>query len=279
MLLAAQDPAASSTEWLREVTAELAAGGAAERALPAFVGAARRVGRRPLGPGAGVARAPDGDVSLEVFCADEAARAAVLLAVAVGSPVELAAVVDTAHREGDHREKAAVVRALALLPDAGRFVDLALDAGRTNDTDLFRALACDNPYPARFYPELEFNKLVMKAAFVGAPIDRIAGLDRRASRELARMGMEYIDEQESAQRRFPPEIWLAVAAVPPPGALGRMLGYLSHSTPEHRLGAARGLERAADPRARSFLAERLEVERDPAVRAAVTSALRSLEAA
>ena len=90
------------------------------------------------------------------------------------------------------------------------------------------------------------------------------------------MAMEHIDEQESAKRSFVPELWLAIAALPPPGAVGRMLGYLSHAVAEQRLGAARGLELAAQPRTRSFLSERIEVERDEAVRAVLLRALAAI---
>jgi hypothetical protein len=237
------------------------------RLAGAFAAAARRVGRAPLGDG--VMQGADDPVPLGPFTLDIAARAALLLA---STDPPLQALYDTA----DTREKIAIVRTLPLLPDGTRFVAISLDAGRTNDTELFRAVACDTPFPARHYPELEFNKLVMKSAFVGAPVDRILGLERRANAELTRMVMEYIDEQESARRRFPPEAWLAVARHPLPGCAGRMLGYLGHSSAQQRLGAARALAILKQPRTRSFLDERLEVERDEAVRAALREALEEM---
>jgi len=116
----------------------------------------------------------------------------------------------------------------------------------------------------------------MKSAFVGAPVDRILGLERRANAELTRMVMEYIDEQESARRRFPPEAWLAVAHHPLSGCAGRMLGYLGHSTAEQRRGAARALAILKQPRTCTFLEERLEVERDESVRAVLRQALEEM---
>jgi hypothetical protein len=216
-----------------------------------------------------VIHGPDDPVSLGPFTLDVAARAALLLAT-TEPPVP--SLYDTA----DTREKIAIIRALPLLPDGARLLTISLDAGRTNDTELFRAVACDTPFPARHYPELEFNKLVMKCAFVGAPVDRILGLGRRANAELSRMVMEYIDEQESARRRFPPEAWLAVAHHALPGCAGRLLGYLGHSSAEQRLGAARALAILKQPRTRTFLEERLEVERDEAVRAVLREALEEM---
>ena len=262
--------------WLEELVKKLRAAGASSSELPpAFSAAARRLGRDALGEGASIAAGAD-ELPLTSFTLDMAGRVALLAALSEGNPALFEPTLELVYRSGDTREKAAVVRTLSLLPEAERFVWIALDAGRTNDTDLFSALSVDNPFPARHYAELEFNKLVMKAAFVRAPVDRIIGLERRKNPELSRMAMEHIDEQESAKRSFVPELWLAIAALPPPGAVGRMLGYLSHAVAEQRLGAARGLELAAQPRTRSFLSERIEVERDEAVRAVLLRALAAI---
>lgn len=253
---------------------EAARGGDLREAMRAFVAAPRHVGRDPVAAlGGKRLRGPDDEIATEGWAADVAARVAVLCALAAGAPGELVDTVDSLFREGDNREKTAIVRALCLLRDGARFTDIAFEAGRTNDSNLFRALACDNPYPARHYPELEFNKLVMKAAFVGAPIDRILGVLDRANDELSRMAMEYIDEQQAATRRFPPQMFEAIGARPRPGAVARMAGYLNHSIAENRLWAARGLALTGDPRAAEFLRERLEIEADTAVRDAIAKAL------
>ena len=260
----------------RPAPAHLAAGDSS--ISTAFAQAARRLGREALRvePGETLA-GPLDPVPLAGFRADVAGRAALLLGLGEARPEALNDAVEGLYRDGDTSEKLAVVRALPLLPDQARWAWIALDAGRTNDTELFRGVACDNPFPARHYPELEFNKLVMKAAFVRAPVDRIVGLLRRANPELSRMAMEHIDEQESAGRGFVPELWPAIAAHPPPGAIGRMLGYASHSVSTQRLGAVLGLGVAAQPRTRSFLAERLELERDEAVREALLQAVRKID--
>jgi hypothetical protein len=263
---------------LREAVRSLQKGAAPTAVLAMFASMSRRVGRAPI-PTGPVLEGPEDLVSLEGWAADEVGRVALLLAVAAGSPPALPLVVESAFRDGDTREKTAIVRGLSLLPGAGRFLTLALDAGRTNETTLFRALACDNPFPARHYPDLELSKLVMKAVFLGsavAPLDRIIGLGRRATPELARMGLDYIAQQESAGRDFPPEIWLAIAPHPPPGAVGGMLGYLRHSVAAHRRGAALGLALAAQERTRSFLLERLAVETDGDVTAQLRRTLEAL---
>jgi HEAT repeat protein len=90
------------------------------------------------------------------------------------------------------------------------------------------------------------------------------------------MGMDYVAEQEAAVRPFPPDIWLLVAPHVTPAALARMIGYLNHSTAEMRRGAAVGLGRARQERARAFLVERAAIERDAAVRAAIARALEEI---
>jgi len=201
--IAASRPDPAGLEWLRGA-ADRIAGGDLEPAGPAFVSAGRHLGRAPLTAGEPLP-GPSDPVPTDGWTVDDAAR--VVLLLAAGDP----ALIDTLYREGDSREKRAVLRALPLLDGGERFVELALDAGRTNESDLFAALACDNPYPARHYGERDWNKLVMKAAFVGAPLARIVGLARRNNRELCRMALDYIDQQESAARAAPPDLDLLVA--------------------------------------------------------------------
>ena len=193
------------SDWLRE-TAMLIAAETAEIA-PAFAAAPRQVGRAPLPPGP--ARCgPDDPVSTDGWTIDDAARAVLLLAG--GEPD---AVWDV-YRGGDSREKRAIVRALPLLPDGAALLELALDAGRTNELDLFAALALRNPYPQRHYAELEWNKLVMKAVFVGLPLDAIVGLERRANAELIRMAHDYAAERRAAARPCPDDLWRLTGASP-----------------------------------------------------------------
>jgi len=210
--IAASRPDPEALEWLRAIAGQLARGEDPAAAGPAFVSAGRRIGRAPLAAGEPLP-GPDDPVPTDGWTVDDAAR--VVLLVAAGDP----ALVAVLYREGDSREKRAVLRALPLLADGGRFLELALDAGRTNESDLFAALACDNPYPARHYGEREWNQLVMKAAFVGAPIARIRGLERRGNRDLCRMALDYADQQESAGRELPPDLDRLVAPFGDP-ALG-----------------------------------------------------------
>jgi hypothetical protein len=129
---------------------------------------------------------------------DELWRIAMLVAVAVRADV--AALVAECFRGGDTDERCAVLRALPLLPDAARFAPLAADACRTSVRPIFEAIACENPYPARYLAALHFDQMVLKALFLDVPLMRIRELDRRRTPELCRMARDYAAERRAAGR-------------------------------------------------------------------------------
>lgn len=248
-----------------------------QRFLTAYTATARTLGRGPLSADASAVPTDLGSVPLTDFTADVAGRALLLCRVAADAPDKLEASVTAAYREGDTSEKLAVIRALSLLPQPARFVELALDCGRHNELGLFRGLACDNPFPARHYSEPAWNQLYMKATFMGLPLERMLGARERDNAELSRMAQHYIEQQESAGRAFPPQLLAAMAAFPPPSAIAKLLGYSTHAVPELRLGAAEALARAADPRSAPFVRERLAIESDARVKTALQRALDAAE--
>jgi hypothetical protein len=158
----------------------------------AFTTAARRVGRASMPAG---------------WSADEAARAALLLrAAAAQAPEAFAALVDDLYQHGDSRERQAILRTLAWLPGPERFLELAVEAGRTSIQPVFEAIACENEYPAAHFPELNFNQMVLKALFTGVGLRRIAGLQGRTTAELRRMAAGYASERRAAGRSVPEDI-------------------------------------------------------------------------
>jgi hypothetical protein len=71
---------------------------------------------------------------------------------------------------------------------------------------VFEAIACENPYPAAYFPELNFNQMVLKAAFIGIALERILGLDARVTPELSRMGSDYASERRAAGHPVPADL-------------------------------------------------------------------------
>jgi len=109
---------------------------------------------------------------------------------------------------GEIGEQESLLRTLSLLPEPSRFSEVGLAACRTNARRVFDAIACDNPFPAAYFPELGFNQMVLKAVFVEAPVGRIEGLDQRRTPELIRMARGYASERRAAGRPVPDDIAL-----------------------------------------------------------------------
>jgi len=184
--------------------------GTAWRAAPfdtAFAGAGRRLGTAAVGGDAAVGDATGRTWSIATWGLDEVGRA-VLLLDELGrlGPADHVARVDDCWRAGALRERQAVLRALPLLPEPARFLTIALDAGRASMQPVFEAIACENPYPAAFFPEPSFNHLVLKAVFTEVPVARILGLDTRRTPELARMAADYASERTAAGRPVPADL-------------------------------------------------------------------------
>lgn len=118
---------------------------------------------------------------------------------------------DELYRTGEQREQQSILRTLARLPDPARFTALAVEACRTNSVLVFAAIANDNPFPARHFPELSFNQLVLKAIFLGVPVARIHDLASRVDAELRRMLEDYASERRAAGRAVPDDVSLVLA--------------------------------------------------------------------
>jgi hypothetical protein len=112
------------------------------------------------------------------------------------------------YEAGEIGEQESVLRTLSLLPEPARFTATGVAGCRTNAKRVFEAIACDNPFPAAHFPELNFNQLVMKAVFIEAPVARIEGLASRRNPELLRMARDYASERRSASRPVPADVAL-----------------------------------------------------------------------
>lgn len=196
--------------WLRD---GLARAGTDELAAR-WSGAARRLGKASLRLTAaeieelrrgGAPFLPQG------WGADECGRALLLVAALEQRPAAAhPTLVGELYRTGEIRERQAVLRALAGLPDPGRFSALAIDAVRANVLSEIEAIACENPYPARHFPEEGFNQMVLKCLFNGIGLRRIVGLDARRTPELARMVAALVAERRAAGRAVPEDAALVL---------------------------------------------------------------------
>jgi hypothetical protein len=108
--------------------------------------------------------------------------------------------VDNLFMHGDSREQEALLRALSILPDQGRFLVTAVEACRVNVQTVFEAIACENPYPGCYFPELNFNQMVLKAVFAGVSLQRIVGLSDRITPRLRGMASDHIKDRTATGR-------------------------------------------------------------------------------
>lgn len=142
--------------------------------------------------------------------ADEGRALLLIAAIEARPPHEHLLLVDELHRTGDLNEKAALLRALPRLPDPARFVAVAVDAVRSNADSIIQAIALDNPYPARHFPEAAYNQMVVKCLFNGLSLARVVGLSDRRTPELRRMVAGLASERRAAGRQVPDDVALVL---------------------------------------------------------------------
>ena len=177
----------------------------------AFAGAARRLRGCQLQRQDVQALAAAGVIGAGNWQIDNVARTALLLRALSALPApEHAEFVRQVYLRGDYREQAAVLRSLSFLPQSERYLELAIDACRTNVLDVFEAIACENAYPAAYFPEANFNQMVLKAIFMSVLVGRVANLARRATPELKRMAVAFASERRAAGRTVPDDVDLIV---------------------------------------------------------------------
>lgn len=200
--------------WVEHAVAD-ARGGTRDRLLRLYTEASQRLGRRTLTPDPGRALPSDlAAFDLDRWTAEDLGRA-LLLRARGSDPTQAGAFVEDAiacFDQGDTREQRSWLRGVGLLPGPERFLPTVVDACRTNILTLFEAIACENPYLARYFPEPNFNQVVLKALFTGVALARIVGLPERANPELARMARDYAAERRAAGRSVPADIDLATTA-------------------------------------------------------------------
>lgn len=235
-----------------------------ELALQSAV-ARRKLGEQRLSPDSSFIDTPDGPLDVATWACGNAGRVLLILqAIRLGRKAAPDLVTEL-YRMSDEREKAAIVGALVLFGEGKTFRSLALDCGRTNSRQLFMSLAVNNPYPARYYTDHEFNQLVLKALFIDVNIENVLGLQQRSNPELSRMCEDYLEERLAAGRDVPADIWLALGPYASPEGERRLLGYASCSDRKQRYYSILALVRAlpGKPDSGQELGALLETESDP----------------
>ena len=191
--------------------------------------AARKVGHAMLlePPSAETARLFSRGPVLNPWRVDQAARVLLLLEDARREPAGAPARANDLYFVSDGRERIALLRGLALLPESDAALPAVKDALRANAADLFAAAICENGYSSRHLPDDLFNQAVLKCAFVGLRLERIEQVEERATPELARMLFAYVTEREHAGRSVGADLWPLIALHPLPGTVERIRNRLA----------------------------------------------------
>lgn len=135
-------------------------------------------------------------------------RVAFVLARTDLADAEFAQTYNSWFRFADEGEACAYYRALPLLPNPEAYAWRAAEGCRTNMRSLFTAVACDSPYPLHHFSQVAWNQMLLKALFIGEPLERIYGVNLRTTPELVAMVNDFVDERYSAGRSIPDDVYL-----------------------------------------------------------------------
>ncbi len=111
----------------------------------------------------------------------------------------------------DTGELETFLKFLVLLPDAGKYNQVAVEALRTNIATIFCAISLNNPYPSKYFNDQQWNQMYLKAAFMQLDLADILDVDKRANKDLARIISDYAHERWAASRDIDSLFWRPVS--------------------------------------------------------------------
>lgn len=111
----------------------------------------------------------------------------------------------------DTGELETFLKFLVLLPDAGKYSQVAVEALRTNIATIFHAISLKNPYPSMYFNDQQWNQMYLKAAFMQLDLADILDVDERSNKDLTRIISDYAHERWAASRDIDPLFWKPVS--------------------------------------------------------------------
>jgi len=143
---------------------------------------------------------------------DELGRACLLLrALESLSEEHHSGFISKVYQQSDTYEQQALLRSLMILPCPPRYLMTAVESCRTNVKTVFEAIACENTYPFHYFPDSNFNQMVLKALSMGYSLKRIVGMDKRLNPQLHQMVHDFANERKIAKRPLPEDIDLILS--------------------------------------------------------------------
>ncbi len=168
----------------------------------------------------------------------ELARIYLLMRVLEADEATFTPKVATLIQVADKGELVAFLKFLAFLPNHKAFTHVAVEALRTNIADVFDAISLNNPYPAAYFNDQQWNQMYLKAAFMQRDLSMIMDVDSRANKELARIISDYAHERWAASRDIDPLFWRPVSGFLDEGLLKDMERLLSSEVRSEQLAGA-----------------------------------------
>jgi hypothetical protein len=202
-----------SLTWLSEKSEQIARGATARVFFTAFSAVPRYTSKKDLEltpEDLQAAEAIRTGWSPGHWSVDQAARTLLVLALPHDNAEKYLRTLEQVFTTADVGELVALYQSLPLLPYPERHCSRAAEGVRSNMTAVFKAVALRNPYPADYFDNIAWNQMVLKAVFVGSPLDLIQDIDRRANPQLARMLTDYAHERWVALRPVTPDLWRPV---------------------------------------------------------------------
>lgn len=187
------------------------------------------------------------------WTADRIARTLLVLAMPHTSPAAYVAILNKLFSTADLNEMATLYAMLPLLPYPEHHVSRAAEGVRTTITQVFDAIALQNPYPHDYLPLAAWNQLVLKSIFNVRPLYQIYGLDNRRNEALARIAIDYAHERWSAGRTLTPELWRLVGPFINPENLPDIQRLLQSNEVIQQLAAVMALSESNLPEAKTLL--------------------------
>ncbi len=208
-----------------------------------------------------------GPVPTDAWSAETAAQVLFVLRLSSTAP----ALIECASEAALELERVplALLRALPLLDNPLPCLGFALAASRSEQPNVCKAIALDNPFPAASFSQADYNALIMRTVRLELPLSRVIGLGKRMNRELAQLCLDYLSEARAAGQTPTPDLFRLIAPYAASEALLEMLTSACHPHKGQRLGAVQALCQVAHPGVRPFLSERLRAESDSEVRSAI----------
>ena len=111
----------------------------------------------------------------------------------------------------DTGELETFLKYLVLLPNPEAYKQTAVEALRTNIAIIFDAISLNNPYPAKYFNDQQWNQMYLKAAFMERDLSEIESVDERANEDLTRIISDYAHERWAASRKIDPMFWRPVS--------------------------------------------------------------------